>query len=297
MPMPSLAAIRAFDTAARLGSFKAAADNLNVSATAISHHIRGLEAQIGVALFVRGTRKVSLTDAGRQLAEATSASFSRIEAALEALRTSEHTLTVSTTPAFAALWLAPRLTSFEARHQDIRIRLVSSADVTDLRKDQTVDLAIRYDAEDREPQDAMLVAMERFCAFGSRDYVERLVDLPDTQFISTRWISKTLRPVTWQNWCEAAGEKPVASASVREFHQEYEVLQAGLSGQGLILLSDVLAQDMVARGWLVPYRPDVCLSGFAYRAVVNPHRREAKKVQRFLSWLQDEARPQSRAPQ
>ena len=292
MSMPSLAALRAFDTAARLGSFKAAANTLNVSATAISHHIRGLESQIGVVLFVRGTRQVSLTDAGRKLADATSASFSRIEAALDALRTSENTLTVSTTPAFAALWLAPRIESFEARHQNIGIRLISSTELTDLRRDQTVDVVIRYGVESDKEQDTMLVAKESIRAFGSRDYVERLAKLSEAQFVNTRWVSGALEPVTWQDWCEAAGEKPVAKARIREFHQEYEVLQAGLSGQGLILLSDVLAQDMVTRRWLAPYRPDIRLRGFTYRAIVNPQKSEARKVKYFLSWFQDEVKAQ-----
>lgn len=288
MSMPSLTALRAFDTAARLGSFKAAADSLNVSATAVSHHIRGLEAQIGVTLFERGTRQVSLTEAGRNLAEATSASFSRIEDALEALRTAEHTLTVSTTPAFAALWLAPRIESFETRHPKIGIRLVSSTELTDLRRDQTIDVVIRYDADGGREQDSLHVATESFQAYGSRDYVERLDAFSEAQFVNTKWLSAALKPVTWQKWCEAAGEKPVARSRIREFHQEYEVLQAGLSGQGLILLSDLLAQDMVTRRWLVPYRPDVRLTGFAYRAIANPRRIDARKVKHFLSWLREE---------
>lgn len=293
MSLPSLAALRAFDAAARLGSFKAAADALNVSATAISHHIRGLEAQIGVALFQRGTRLVSLTNAGRKLAEATSVSFSRIETALVELRTSEHVLTVSTTPAFAALWLAPRMESFKARHSNIDLRLTSSTELADFRNDQTVDVVIRYGAEGDHEHDAVLVARESFRAFGARDYVERFKNLSGAQFIHTKWVSDALKPVTWKDWCKAAGEKPIAKARVREFHQENEVVQAGLSGQGLILLSDILAHDMVARRWLASYRPEVRLRGFTYRAIVNPRRNEARKVKYFMSWLLGEAEAQS----
>ena len=291
MSMPSLAALRAFDAAARSGSFKAAAEALNLSATAISHHVRGLEAQIGVTLFVRGTRQVSLTEAGRELAEATSVSFSHIQATLDALRTSESVLTISTTPAFAALWFAPRVATFEARHPDLRLRMVSSTEVTDLRRDQSIDIALRYGAGDEESKDAILVTQERFQAFGSNDYIERLSDIADAQFISTRWVSKTLKPVTWQHWFETAGEPMAAKPNMREFDQEYEVLQAGLSGRGLILVSDVLAQDMVSRGWLTPYRPDVHLPGFAYSAHVSPKKKELKKVRVLFSWLLEEMRP------
>ncbi|HAD86498.1 MAG TPA: LysR family transcriptional regulator [Rhodospirillaceae bacterium] len=288
MSMPSLAALRAFDAAARSGSFKVAAEALNVSATAISHHVRGLEAQIGVTLFVRGTRQVSLTDAGRELAEATSVSFSRIQATIDALQTSETVATISTTPAFAALWFAPRVATFEARHPNVRVRMVSSTEVTDLRRDQSIDIALRYGAEDEESDDVALVTHERFQAFGTKDYIERLNDISDAQFISTRWISKTLKPVTWQNWFEAAGDHMADKAKIREFDQEYEVLQAGLSGQGLILISDVLAQDMVSRGWLVHYRPVVHLPGFAYTVHVSPKKKELRKVQFLCSWLLEE---------
>ncbi len=288
MSLPSLAALRAFDAAARLGSFKAAADELNVSATAISHHIRGLEAQTGIALFLRGTRQVSLTDEGRQLAEATASAFSRIETVLDALSVAENTLTISTTPAFASLWLAPRVQSFEEQYPQFRIRTIASTEMVDLRRDRAVDIAIRYGVDDKNSSDDPLVLRESFAVFGAKDYVAQLAGLADAQFISTVWMSAELKQPTWSDWFTAAGEHPSANAQYREFYQEHEVLQAGLAGQGLILLSDVLAEDMVSRGWLEPYRPDIRLEGFAYRVVVDPHKADSRKLKAFRPWLATE---------
>ncbi|WOF73514.1 LysR substrate-binding domain-containing protein [Parvibaculaceae bacterium PLY_AMNH_Bact1] len=287
MSLPSLVALRAFDAAARLGSFKQAADALNVSATAISHHIRGLEAQIGVPLFLRGTRQVSLTDEGRQLSEATAFAFSRIEATLETLCVAENTLTISTTPAFASLWLAPRIQSFEAQHPYLRVRTVSSTDVVDLQRDRTIDAAIRY-GEDGCSHDGWLTLRESVCAFGSPDYIRRLEHLSQAEFISTAWMSKDLKHTSWTDWFAAAEYEPDKDAKVREFLQEHEVLQAGLGGQGLILLSDVLAADMVARGWLEPYRPDICLEGLGYRVICGPQKSDSKKLKAFVAWLTKE---------
>ncbi len=229
-----------------------------------------------------------MTDAGRELAEATSISFSHLEATLDALRASENTLTVSTTPAFAALWLAPRIASFEAGNRAITLRMISSTELTDLRRDRSIDIAIRYSAESDDTRGAVQVSSERFQAFGSRDYIDQLSDLSKAQLIGTQWMSKTLEPVTWQGWCKAAGEHAIPKTRIREFRHEYEVLQAGLSGQGLVLLSNVLAQDMVHRSWLVPYRPEIQLPGFAYWAHVSEQKKPTKKVKHFLSWLQQE---------
>lgn len=287
MSFPSLAALRAFDAAARLGSFKAAADMLNVSATAISHHIRGLEAQTGVVLFLRGTRRVSLTDEGRQLSEATAFAFSRIEATLDTLCVAENTLTISTTPAFASLWLAPRIQSFEEQYPHLRVRTISSTGLVDLQRDRTIDIAIRYGSDEGSTDDSPILS-ETVGAFGSPDYIERLDDLSHAEFINTTWMSKDLKHISWTDWFAAGKYEPTKDTKVREFSQEHEVLQAGLAGQGLILLSNVLAGDMVARGWLLPYRPDVRLEGLVYRVITGPQKSDSKKLKAFMAWLAKE---------
>ena len=287
MSLPSLSALRAFDAAARLGSFKAAANMLNVSATAISHHIRGLEAKTGVVLFRRGTRRVSLTDEGRQLSEATAFAFSRIEATLDALCVAENTLTISTTPAFASLWLAPRIQSFEEQYPQLRVRTISSTGLVDLQRDRTIDIAIRYGGDERSRDDT-LILRESVGAFGSPDYIERLEDLSHAEFINTAWMSKDLKHISWTDWFAAAEYEPTKDTKVREFLQEQEVLQAGLAGQGLIFLSDVLAGGMVARGWLLPYRPDIRLEGLVYRVIAGPQKSDSKKLKAFMTWLTKE---------
>lgn len=288
--MPSLTALRAFDAAARLGSFKDAAEVLNVSATAVSHHIRGLEAQIGVALFVRGTRQVSLTAAGRELSEATASAFLRIETTLDALSLSEKTLTISATPAFAALWLAPRIGSFEAQYPDVNVKTISSTERVDFRRDKTVDVAIRYGSDGVSELDSPLALTERFMAYGSAEYIERLQDLSEAQFISTAWVEKNLKRASWVDWFAVGEMQPPKKAAFREFLHEHEVLQAGLAGQGLILLSDVLAGYVVSRRWLQPYRPEIHFEGLAYCSLCSAERKDSIKVRDFISWLVAEAK-------
>lgn len=287
MRFPSASALRVFDAAARLGSFKAAAEELGVSPTAVSHQIRSLEEQLSLALFVRRTRRVELTEAGTRLAAATSVAFQQITDALEDLTQSERTLTVSTVPAFAALWLAPRLGAFEALNPDIRVRVETSTELVDLTRDRRVDLAIRYGGGDYAGVETMPLATETLRAFGAPDYVRNLTRLSDAVLISTRWVSRTLPAFTWDDWAEAASETGPETGP-RHFDQEQEVIQAGLAGQGLILMSSLLVGDMVRRGWLMPYKPDIVLPGLTYSAVTTAAHAGVGKVRRFLSWLQEE---------
>lgn len=142
--LPSLSALRAFEAAARLGSFKHAAEELAVTATAISHRIRVLEEDLERPLFVRKVRAVELTADGRILQSAVSSGFHTMAAAIAQLRQpGRATVTLSTTPAFAAKWLVPKLGAFQAAQPDIDLHVHASNAPVDL-KAGTVDLAIRY---------------------------------------------------------------------------------------------------------------------------------------------------------
>ena len=285
MRMPSASALRVFDAAARLGSFKAAAQELAVSATAVSHQIRSLEGQLGVALFVRKTRKVELTKAGSTLAAATSIAFQQIGDALEELTQAERTLTVSTTPAFAALWLVPRIGAFEAQHPEIRVHVDTATAAVDLSRDRRIDVAIRYGLGRYPGFVTSELVTERVAVFAAPDYLKALSSFEEATLISTRWQSAALPAITWMDWCALAGETPRSPKGIREFDQEQHVIQAGLAGQGLILVSRLLVEDMVTRGWLQPYRPDIFVSGLTYTCVTTEAHASARKVRLLLDWL------------
>ena len=132
-----LTALRTFESAARLSSFKAAAEELAVTPTAVSHQIRGLESWLGVPLFHRLPRSVRLTDGGQRLFGSLHGALLEITQTLDQLRPqrSSGNLTLSTTPAFAALWLIPRLGRFYAEHPEISVRLDTSNTLIDLHQD------------------------------------------------------------------------------------------------------------------------------------------------------------------
>ena len=143
--LPPLSALRAFEAAARNGSFKRAADELAVTPTAISHQIRSLEEHTGLTLFERKVRKVVLSEAGEQLYPVLRKGFDAFEAVLRQLSqpTGRTRVTISATSAFTARWLLPRVAGFRELYPDIDLRLQASDEVVDLDA-CGVDIAIRY---------------------------------------------------------------------------------------------------------------------------------------------------------
>jgi len=287
--MPSPSALRTFEAAARLGSFKAAADELAVTPTAISHQIKALENHLGLGLFVRHTRAVELTEAGRRLAEATSQAFSQIQEALEELSGGEKVLTIATTPAFAALWLVPRLGGFQQAWPGFRIRMEADTKIVDLRRDRRVDIAIRYGRSTFPDLHAVPLPCETFGAYAAPAYLAQLENLDEATFLETTWKQPGLNEITWAQWFATAEIGcGIDELRRRRFDQEHHALQCGLAGQGCVLASSILVSDMVERDLLRPFRPDVCLEGMRYTAVATRERSESKKVKRFLAWIQAE---------
>ncbi len=158
--MPPLSALRAFEAAARHLSLMQAARELNVTAGALSHQIRGLEDFLGVKLFERRVRSIALTTAGKQLYPGLQTGFGHIREAVGSLDTSHaaHVLVVSTSPGLTSKWLAPRLYRFGAAYPDIDVRISSSSANANFATDG-IDLAVRnmpvnpvsrFGARDRE---------------------------------------------------------------------------------------------------------------------------------------------------
>ena len=287
--IPSPSALRTFEAAARLGSFKAAARELSVTPTAVSHQIRNLEEHLEIPLFIRRTRAVALTESGQRLSEAVHQAFQQITMALEDVSETETVLTVSTTPAFAALWLVPRLSRFEERHPRLRFQLVTSTTPTDLERDRVVDVAVRYGTGPYPRLRAHTLADEAFGAYATPDYIERLERWEDAELIETAWQLPGFEDVSWDAWLAAAGLPRPAKPRSRHFDQEHYVVQAGLASQGLVLASSLLVGDLVRRGWLEPYRPETRIAGRRYTALSLPSRASLRKVASFLEWLEEEA--------
>ncbi|MEQ8455901.1 MAG: LysR family transcriptional regulator [Sandaracinaceae bacterium] len=278
--LPSLTALRTFEAAARHGSFKSAAQELSVTAPAVSRQVRALEEHFGVALFERGTRGVALTRSGRELFEAAHEALAGLLDAAEALDAYARVLTVSVTPAFGALWLAPRLVSFREAHPDIDVDIHATTRAVSLTREGRIDLAIRYGACSGEQ--ALLT--ERIGVYGTPEVVQRAAEGAEVPRLEARFREATPEIPSWDAWLDLAGVP--GRGPLISFADEHHVVQAALAARGLALVSEVLVGDAVARGWLVPSHPDVRLEGGAYRLVLPDER--SPKVEAFARWIEAE---------
>src|SRR5438105_1657563 len=143
--LPNLAALRAFEAAARHQNFSRAADELHVTHGAISHQVRALEAELGTPLFTRNGKRLTITAPGLQFAQSVRNAFNDIAAGAQQLRAhaQQKRLTVSCLPSFAARWLAPRLGGFMESHPDTELVLQSSGQLQDLVR-EGIDVGIRF---------------------------------------------------------------------------------------------------------------------------------------------------------
>ncbi|GAA3095903.1 LysR substrate-binding domain-containing protein [Rhizobium viscosum] len=287
--LPPLSALRAFEAAARLLSFKRAAAELGVTPTAISHQIRSLEEHTGLVLFSRQVRKVMLTEAGAQLYPVLRHGFDTFEAALDRLMQirKRARVTISATNAFTAKWLVPRVARFHALHPDIDLQLHASDEAVEL-AESSVDIAIRYgrgpypglSAEVMFADDFAPVANPRF---GALD----IGNLGTVPLIHFQWRRNHPLNPTWERWYSAAGLVRPPPQGQLHFSDESHAIQAAVAGQGIALLSLALVRDELAAGHLVqPFGPTV--PGHTYHLVTNTDPPPGASVRAAADWLRAE---------
>lgn len=289
--LPPLSALRAFEAAARHGSFKRAAAELAVTPTAISHQVRSLEGYAGLSLFERRTRQVVLTEAGRLLYPVLRDGFDAFGAALERLgrASGRPTVTISATAAFTAKWLVPRVAGFQASHPDIDLRLHASDATVDLAGD-AVDIAVRYGRGPYPGLRAEALFADRFAPVANPALgVGTPDDLGRVPLIHFEWRRPDPVNPTWASWFDAAGIVGSLPGSRLRFSDEGHAIQSAVAGQGAALLSLVLVRDEIAAGRLVqPFGPAV--KGFTYHLVTAADRPITAALAAAAGWLRDEAR-------
>ncbi len=285
--LPSLSALRAFEAAARLGSFKQAADELSVTPTAISHQIKSLENQLKIKLFVRSARMIELTESGRIIAPTLSHTFHDIRQAINIARSHSNIITLSTTPSFAALFLVPRLVDFYQLFPQYSVQLHTSTKTVDLRENRNIDLSIRYGGKKENGLAFIPLLDETFGVYGSPELIKINPDFSDIQLIETRWQQDILSEVSWERWMQTAGisNSNDEESNVIFFDEELHMLQAAIAAKGIALASSILVKDYLERGLLQPVMPAVQLTGQHYEALFLEINEDNQKIRDFLNWL------------
>lgn len=258
--LPSLSALRAFEAAARHRSAKAAAQELSVTPTAISHQLRQLEEYLGVALFVRKPRQLVLTGAGQTLLAASSEAFDTLAETVARLRhdPGHQTVTLSTIPAVAGRFLLPWVCLLRDRHPHLNLNLRISHDLAAL-DGVAADMAIRY-GDGHWPG---LVSEKLFDnvfipACSPTLDITRHDDLHRHTLLHYQPPSHSGALLSWASWQKLARVADLDISAGLVFSDETHTITAALDGQGIALMSKALIADELARGRLVqPFGPDL----------------------------------------
>ena len=293
--LPPLAAIRAFEAAARTENFTAAAAELGMTQAAVSYQVKSLEERMGAPLFVREKGRVRLTALGARLLPALSSAFDTIETAFATHREEDESLlTITTTHTFANTWLAWRLGAFQIAHPELAVRMTTSNELIDLRSGDA-DVAIRAGRGDWHGLEQHELFKSSFTPMAS----------PECIVEAERKLGRKLEPRDlarqhlinpsddwWLQWF-ADNDVPADDGVFRRpgvrLDSQADEGHAAMAGQGFALLTPLLWKGDVAAGRLEsPFPERISTRGWAYWLVFPSERRMVPKVKRFREWLLSE---------
>jgi LysR family transcriptional regulator, glycine cleavage system transcriptional activator len=284
--LPSLVSIRAFEAAARLGSFARAAQELDTTSASVSYHVRRLEQQTGVPLFVRHAQHVTLTEAGALVAREATSAFDALRASIaSAVDADEARLSLTALPTFGTSWLIPKLGRFRALHADIAVELDLSPEAQDLGAGR-FDAAIR-NGHGRWPG---LRTVQLFpsifmplCAPALRHAAAAAIDDPQNACD----VPLLGRPDWWALWYRARGIADAVPPGRfgTTFAAEHLDIAAAIAGHGVAIGSPILFRAELDAGRLVPAHEAVAGDGRAFWFTYAVARQHSRKIACFCDWL------------
>jgi len=281
-----LPALSAFESAARHQNFAHAAEELNLTASAVSHHVRKLESRLGVALFQRHARGVTLTSEGRRLADASGSALADMEGVLHTLggeRDDRHRVRITTLHSLAYTWLIPRLGAFTDRHPDIRLSFDTETALA--RFDEGgPDLGIRHGpghwpgltAHHLMTETLFPVASPRMPGF---DAIRTPADIARVPLILDH------ARQGWLDWFRAADVHNVRLDERHSFSDTTDALNAAVFGIGAALARERVVVPYLADGRLVELPGPRLPARWGYHVVYPAHRRLRPAAQAFVDWV------------
>jgi LysR family glycine cleavage system transcriptional activator len=287
--LPSLNGLRAFEAAARHLSFTVAASELNVTQTAISHQIRRLEEELGIRLFVRQNRALTLTPEARDYLPGIRAAFNDLRLATDRLlrKENDRVLTVSTLASLAAKWLLPRLSAFQEAHPGVDVRITTSTSLVDFQRDD-VDAAIRYGRGQWPGVRANWLMADQLFPVCSPALLTGPRPLRCPEDLANHVLLHTSAGASddWRLWLTAAGMPATLSTQPGlTFDLTLMTVQAAIDGIGVAIGRTSYVEADIAKGRLVvPFKMTLPANAGFY--LVSPEARaDSPKLAAFRQWL------------
>jgi LysR family transcriptional regulator, glycine cleavage system transcriptional activator len=253
-PNQSLNNLLVFESAARRGSFTRAAEDLGISQPAVSHAMRLLESDLGVALFERQHKGVQTTEAGKYLLEQVGMGLSLIDQALREVRSMQaHQVTLAVSTATATWWLLPRIARFKQQHPDIELRVITTDTDLDMARER-IDLSITLGADDFANYQRWHFVDEEIYPVCSPKFLQAN-PLPDLKALAHSPLlvleERYKARMGWKEWLERFGINLPRQPKLFRFNDYSIVLQAAIEGQGVAQGWRHIVQPLIAQGLLV----------------------------------------------
>jgi DNA-binding transcriptional LysR family regulator len=279
-----ISAIRAFEAAARTGSFRDAANELRLTPSAVSHAIRKLESTMSTTLFERGARSVRLTPAGENLMRHAGAAFDNLRRGIEEVAgRGPQLLRVHCAPSFAAQWLAPRLVRFIAAEPKLEVRLAASTEYARFSNDD-FDLDVVYGQPRSEGVEIVPLGEETITPLCTPEIAKKIRNPKD--LLGQVLIRSEVKQVQWHQWFAANGLEPPAIHGMR-FDRSFLAIAMAASGLGVTLESTLLAEREIEAGRLVAplagRSSDIRYVG--HNLVFPRASRQRHAVRAFANWI------------
>ncbi|HVL74420.1 MAG TPA: transcriptional regulator GcvA [Noviherbaspirillum sp.] len=286
--LPNLAALRAFEAAARHGNFSRAAEEVHVTHGAISHQVRALEEELGVALFARHGKRITVTPEGEQFAAVVRRALGDVAAAAEALKITarQQRLTITALPSLASRWLAPRLGAFIDRHPDLEVMLQSSHALTDFVR-ESVDVGLRFGLGKYPGLNVEKLMDDAFYPVASPRFNGGRLPKTPQQLKHMPLLRCELEP--WTPWFRAAGLDLLEPTGGLVFQDSSQLVRAAVEGNGIALARHVLAVGEIESGQLVRLFDVAIPCPQSYFFVCPPEALVKPQVQAFREWVMGEA--------
>ncbi len=292
--------VRAFEAVSRHLNFRAAAEELSLTQSAISRQIQALEDDLGATLLLRGTRKVELTSEGAAFLRALAPSLARIDASVQQIRQSRgrKVVSVNTFASFASMWLIPQMEAFQREHPEIDIR-VQATDMLANTSDPEFDLILRYSGRHKAPEDAQRLFGEQVTPVISAVLAERIrsgeappLSKPDDLSNYTLTEEDDPRPsaqyLSWRYWLAQHGVSNFQPRRWLYLNFTYQQIQFAMTGQGVALARLALVGEQLQRGDLIePFGPECRVSTpQSYWLITPGGSRSRQEVEEFCRWVE-----------
>ncbi len=286
--LPPLNAVRAFEAAARRGNFNHAAEELNVTPSAISHQVRSLEEFFGTKLFKRSGRTVQLTTKSRDFLRSVTQALDQVSAASQRMmrRPEGNLLNISVSHTFATGWLVPRISEFQVDHPELELRMTTGMAFADF-LNSDIDLSISYSRGDFPEDLSSLHLMTEHCVpVCSPEYMQEHGPLATPADIRNCTLLHVLpRLGQWRNWTQVAGVEDIDAERGPKFATTPLSLEAARSGVGVAISNLEFVEDQLRHGSLVaPFQVEVPSESGYYLVYPSEHADEPK-IEAFRDWL------------